>query len=44
MAAYRIIIVDDDPLFRDALRLALSDDFDNPVKPTFPRCPSNWSE
>lgn len=29
MAAYRIIIVDDHPLFRDALRQALSDKFDN---------------
>lgn len=29
MAAYRIIIVDDHPLFRDALRQALSDKFDD---------------
>ena len=29
MAAYRIIIVDDHPLFRDALRQALSDKIDN---------------
>lgn len=28
MAAYRIVIVDDHPLFRDALRQALSDSFD----------------
>lgn len=29
MAAYRIVIVDDHPLFRDALRQALSDSFDD---------------
>ncbi len=28
MAAYRVVIVDDHPLFRDALRQALSDSFD----------------